>query len=74
MPYGTPLSKTSLDARDLGVIQSLADGETLLQIAKRLGHHRKTLEVRLFHIRKVILPSKTNLNLVAEAIRKGYID
>lgn len=74
MPYGTPLSKTSLDARDLGVIQSLADGETVAQISKRLGHHRKTIEVRLIHIRKAIIPSKTYTNLVAEAIRKGYID
>jgi len=74
MPCGIPRSKTTLDERDLDAIQSLADGQTMTTISKRMGHHRKTLDIRLQHIRATILPSKNNTNLVAEAIRKGYID
>ena len=74
MTSGVPLSKTSLDARDLDLIQSLADGQTIPTISKRMGHHRKTLDFRLQHIRATIIPSKNNTNLVAEAIRKGHID
>ncbi len=74
MPKGIPRPLTSLDERDILILQSLADGETLTEIGEKLVYNRRTLDIRLERIREKILPSKNNTNLVAEAIRKGHID
>lgn len=74
MPKGIPRPLTSLDERDILILQSLADGETLTEIGEKLVYNRRTLDIRLERIREKILPSKNNTNLIAEAIRKGHID
>ena len=74
MPKGIPRPLTSLDERDILILQSLADGETLTEIGEKLVYNRRTLDIRLERIREKILPSKHNTNLIAEAIRKGHID
>ncbi len=74
MPKGIPRPLTSLDERDILILQSLADGETLAEIGEKLVYNRRTLDIRLERIREKILPSKNNTNLIAEAIRKGHID
>ncbi len=74
MPKGIPRPLTSLDERDILILQSLADGETLTEIGEKLVYNRRTLNIRLERIREKILPSKNNTNLIAEAIRKGHID
>lgn len=74
MPKGIPRPLTSLDERDILILQALADGETLAEIGEKLVYNRRTLDIRLERIREKILPSKNNTNLIAEAIRKGHID
>jgi len=74
MPKGIPHPLTSLDERDILILQSLADGETITEIGEKLVYNRRTLNIRLKRLREKILPSKNNTNLVAEAIRKGHID
>lgn len=74
MPKGIPRPLTSLDERDILILQSLADGETITEIGEKLVYNRRTLDIRLKRLREKILPSKNNTNLVAEAIRKGHID
>ena len=74
MPKGIPRPLTSLDERDILILQSLADGETLAEIGEKLVYNRRTLNLRLERIREKILPSKNNTNLIAEAIRQGPID
>ena len=74
MPKGIPRPLTSLDERDILILQALADGETLTEIGEKLVYNRRTLDIRLERIREKILPSKNNTNLIAKAIRKGHID
>jgi DNA-binding NarL/FixJ family response regulator len=63
-----------LTETDIALLQGLADGKCLADIGGELGISSWALRYRLSFIRKILPGTKTLINLVAEAIRKGHID
>lgn len=62
-----------LEKPDLELLQALADGKSVGDAAAEMALSSWALRYRLFRIKKVI-PAKNLINLVVEAVRKGYID
>lgn len=70
-----PRSKKPLDLTetDIALLQGLADGQKLTDIAAELHLNSWALRYRITVIKRA-LPAKNFVNLIAEAIRKGHID
>lgn len=65
-----PLELTEID---LALLQGLADGKSIGDLAGEIGESQWALRYRITRIRYLI-PSKNLVNVVVEAVRKGYID
>jgi DNA-binding CsgD family transcriptional regulator len=63
----------ALTELDLAILQGVADGKIISELAAELGLSSWALRYRVTRI-KTVIPSKNYVNLIAEAIRKGHID
>lgn len=58
--------------RQMEILISLADGDTIQEIGKQMGITRRTVDAHLFHMRE-LLCAKTTTHLVALAFHEGIL-
>ena len=65
-------NRLKLTPKQMEILISLADGDTIAEVAKSMGITRRTVDAHLFQMRER-LKAKTTTHLVALAFHEGIL-